>query len=200
MANEFQRRINNNVQRLGQPYECGREVAQNGNCFFDSYLAVAEDPTVRNTLSQEARGIFTIRDFRLALANFMGNNQLLQSLAWFQRYKKATLEDPHNMGRSWFEYLNRVASTNDYADQLQVMCTALFCSKDILQVSDDSKAENPWLTIPGQVEGWPIPANSPPIRLGYLHRGEHYEPLKQRHSPTVECSREAKAQQNSRGT
>ena len=50
MALESRRRFNNILERLGQPFECGREVATNGNCFFDSSLAVAEDPKVRETL------------------------------------------------------------------------------------------------------------------------------------------------------
>ena len=200
MAHESQRKINDTLQRSGEPYECGRDVPGDGNCFYQSFLVVAEDKAVRETLSKDARDIFTVTDFRVRLAHFMGNNSMLHSLAWFQEYKRATLNDHHNKGRSWLEYLNRVATTNDYADQLQVMCTALFCSKDILQVSEDSKVESLWLTIPGQVEGWPIPSRLPAIRLAYLHRGEHYMPLKQRQSSTLRCNRPTSVQQTTRRT
>ena len=182
MAHESRRRINNYLLTLGLQYECGREVAINGNCFVDSVLACIDN--VRQTLPGYAKGIFTISHFREGLANFMGKNKTLHALVWFQRYKRATLEDKKTKAHSWEEYLDRVANTRDYVDQLQVMCTALFLNKDILQVCEDYNPENPWLTIPGQIEGWPIPSTEPPLRLAYFHKGEHYEPLKQKQQLT----------------
>ena len=187
MAHESRRKTNLTLQRLAEPFECGREVVVNGSCFYDSVQANAEDPRIRETLSPQAKGIFNYRDFRLALAHFMGSNQMLHVLPDFLRYRNVTLEDPVNNGQSWDEYLNKVAYSNDYADQLQIMCTALFCRKDILlfQVSEQSRKENAWSTFPGKPEGWPIPASYPPMRLGYLHSGEHFEPLRYKQLPAV---------------
>ena len=95
MAHVARGKINNFLQRLGLNLECAREVATNGNCFYDSVVAVAEDPRIRTTLSQDAQHILTgrstlsqdarhiVRDFRGALANFMGTNVMLHGLMWF---------------------------------------------------------------------------------------------------------------------
>ena len=190
MAHVARGRINIFLQRLGLNLECAREVFTNGHCFYDSIVAVAEDPRIRSTLSQDAQHILAgrstlskdarhiVRDFRIALANFMGTNVILHGLMWFEEYRRATLADKRNKGKTWRKYLQEVAHTNEYADQLQVMCMALFCGKDIWQVSEESLPDNPWVVIPGQAEGWPFPARGPPIKLAYSHKGEHYEPLK----------------------
>ena len=190
MAHVARGRINIFLQRLGLNLECAREVFTNGHCFYDSIVAVAEDPRIRSTLSQDAQHILAgrstlskdarhiVRDFRIALANFMGTNVILHGLMWFEEYKRATLAGNRNKGKTWRKYLQEVAHTNEYADQLQVMCMALFCGKDIWQVSEESLPDNPWVVIPGQAEGWPYPARGPPIKLAYSHKGEHYEPLK----------------------
>ena len=193
MAYHARRKINNILQRLGLAFECGKVVAADGNCLFDSALAVIQDPEIRASLPQYAQEIFTINGLRGSLANFMRNNPILNSLAWFLQYKDATLSDERNAGISWDEYLTRVAYTKDYADQLQIMCLALFLNKDIMEVSEDSKVDMPWVTIPGQIEGWPYPVRPPAIRLGYLHRGEHFEPLKHK-EPSQSSENKRKAQ------
>ena len=162
-----------------------------GSCFYDSVLAGTEDPEVEETLSalfrvglaaalqdNAADGITRIRALRLANANFMRANRTLHGLEWFQQYKEVTLNEDRNIGVSWDEYLTRVGYSDDDADQLQVVCMALLCGKDIMQVSEDYPREDPWHRIPGQIAGWPFPARSPPIRLAYMHQGRHYEPLK----------------------
>ena len=172
-------------------YERKRRVATDGDCFYDSVYAVAfEDPVVRATLHERARGITNIKVFRISLATFMRDDPLLRTLHQFTRTKEVTLAEE---GLSWNGYLKRIATTKEYADQLTIMCTPLFCGKDIEQISDGSTIAKPWTTIPGQVEDWPYSVTGPPIKLAYFHQGKHYEPLHPRQAPAAAQVRSLRA-------
>ena len=184
MASNFQICVNQILQSLGLPYVCMRRAAIDGNCFYDSVLAVAfEDPALWATL--RTKGVTDILSFRHHLATFMRDNTELHALAWFKTYQKSTRLEERNRGLDWNGYLRRIATTKDYVDQLTIMCTALFCGKDIVQVSEGSRKEHPWTTIPGQVEGWPHPVKGPPITLAYLHKNQHYEPIHRSQPPSI---------------
>ena len=70
---------------------------------------------------------------------------------------------------------------NTWADELAIMSMAIFLGKDIMQVSKDSKKDNPWYIIPGQLQGWPYPVTTPPLTMGNLHP-LHFEALQSKHS------------------
>ena len=120
-----------------------------------------------------------VRVLRLALARLMDTDEALQDLEWFKLYKGITLDDPENEGNTWEEYLIKVGYTNEYADQLQVMCMALFVGKDIMQTCPDYPESDPWVKIPGHIDGWPHPATRPAVTLFYtgLRGVQHYEPI-----------------------
>ena len=201
MANGFQRYAHHILRRGGlAAWMCRREVVADGGCFFDSVLAVTEDkavaqtvpdrfyrlqravredPDIAHDLAKIGVELTEVRVLRLALAKFMNTDETLQGLEWFTLYKNITLDDPLNEGRSWEEYLFGMRYTNEYADQLQIMCMALFCGKDIMQTCPDYSSSDPWVRIPGQIDGWPHPATRPPITLFYtgLRGVQHYEPI-----------------------
>ena len=144
--------INDMLLGLGLPLECGRIVTTNGSCFYDSVLALLEDTEIKQSISSCARNITTFQELRLALANFMETNDDLHGLAQFQIQKEITLASKN---LTWPRYLLKIKEPNEWADELIVMCMAIFLGKDIMQVSSGSIKENPWYRIPGQIEGWP---------------------------------------------
>ena len=78
---------------------------------------------------------------------------------------------------TWTRYLATIRDPYGWADELVVMCMALFLGKDIMQFSDSSVKTKPWCVIPGQVDGWPFPVTTPPIIMGNCNPW-HFEPLR----------------------
>ena len=183
---DFPSIVNRGIQKLGLSYEVKRKAKSDGDCMYDSTFAVAfEDPLMRADLSHRTLGVNCVKSLRIELAKFMKKDLQLQELPEFQRCRDFTLNDDYNKGQiSWDQYLERMATTKEYADQLTVLCMALFCGKDILHVSDSTRrGDNPWVLTAGTLEGWPYPVKGPPIRLAYLHQSEHYEPLQMKQQP-----------------
>ena len=66
----YQVTINSLLINLGLPLECGRVVTTDGNCFYDSVLALLENPNINKRIAFHAKHIADIRkyrDLRLAL-------------------------------------------------------------------------------------------------------------------------------------
>ena len=63
-----------------------------------------------------------------------------------------------------------------WADELVMICTAIFLGKNIWQISCTSKKERPWLVIPGKIPGWPIHVKKPPLRIFNINL-LHFEAL-----------------------
>ena len=201
MANGFQRLVLRFLRRAGlDSWACRRAVVADGGCFFDSVLANAEDKPIGETLPDrfwklqaavandadvammlQSLGLELdeVRCLRIALAKFMSSDETLQELEWFKLYKNFTMEEAVNKGRTWDEYLFAVGYTNQYADQLQIMCMALLCGKTIAQTCPDYPLSDPWVKVPGEVDGWPHKATKPDITLFYtgLSNVQHFEPI-----------------------
>ena len=62
---------------------------------------------------------------------------------------------------SWEEYLAKMKRSYEWADELVIICMAIFLGKDILQILHNTKQENPWNTIPGKIDGWPTQVKEP---------------------------------------
>ena len=69
--NQFRVTINNLLLCLNLPLECGRIVNTDGSCFYDSVIAIIEDPVINQSDTFNARNINSIQNLRLSLANFM---------------------------------------------------------------------------------------------------------------------------------
>ena len=70
-----------------------------------------------------------IQDLRLSLAHFMETNATLQGCEQFQMQRDNTLA---NKKLTWNEYLAEMRQSNEWADELVVMCMAIFLGKDII--------------------------------------------------------------------
>ena len=92
-TNIYQITINNLLLCLDLPLKCGRVVNTSGSCFYDTVLALLEDPEIKQNISSHAKHITNIQDLRLALANFMETNTTLQSLEHFLLQRDDTLAD-----------------------------------------------------------------------------------------------------------
>ena len=198
-ADEFPTIVNRGLQNLGIAYEVKRKAKSDGDCFYDSAFAVAfEDHVMREKLSDRTRGVTDTKSLRVELARFMKTNHQLHALSEFQSCKDFTLKDDRNKGLiPWEKYLKRMATTKEYADQLTVMCMALFCGKDIqhVNVQGTRKGDDPWWKTPGTLEGWPYPVKGQPIRLAYLHKSQHYEPLQLMQPPSIRQARQTRSPQ-----
>ena len=145
----------------------------NGSCFYYSVLAIIEDPVIRQGVAFNARNVTSIQDLRLSLANFMEVNTILHGLEQFQMQRDVTLEENK---LTWTRYLATIRDPYGWADELVVMCMALFLGKDIMQFSDSAIKTKPWYIIPGQIPGWPFPVTAPPLIMGNCNPW-HFEPL-----------------------
>ena len=197
MANHLQVTANEVMMRKGLNWVCRREVVVDGSCFYDSTLACTEDKAIAKTLAKrffqlqrEVREdpkfasflakmephLAEVRVMRLAVALFMERNEILHGLGWFKTYKAVTLAEE---GRSWEKYLDRVRYTNAYADQLIMVCMAMLCGKDIMQTGPDYPKSDPWVQIPGKIDGWPYPTTKPDITIYHTGMGslQHFEPI-----------------------
>ena len=45
-----------------------------------------------------------------------------------------------------------------------------------MQISHNTKQENPWNTIPGKIDGWPTQVKEPPLRMANINP-LHFEAL-----------------------
>ena len=63
-TNNYQVTINSLLIDLGLPLETGRVVTTNGNCFYDSVLALLEDPNINKSIASHAKHIADIREYR----------------------------------------------------------------------------------------------------------------------------------------
>ena len=62
---DFPTIVNNGLQNMGQDFEVKRKAQSNGNCHYDSVLAVAfEDPAMRATLSNLTSRVTDIKTLR----------------------------------------------------------------------------------------------------------------------------------------
>ena len=197
MANHLQVTANEVMRSKGLFWVCRREVVVDGSCFYDSTLACTEDKAIAKTLAKrffqlqrEVREdpkfarllakmephLAAVRVLRLALALFMERNETLHGLGWFKTYKAVTLAEE---GRSWEKYLDMVRYTNAYADQLIMVCMAMLCGKDIMQTGPDYPKSDPWVQIPGKIDGWPYPTTKPDITIYHTGMGslQHFEPI-----------------------
>ena len=120
-----------------------------------------------------ARYITSIQDLRLSLANFMEVNTMLHGLEQFQIQRDYILDEKK---LTWTRYLATIRNPTEWADELVVMCMALFLGKDIMQFSDRAIKTNPWYRIPGLIVGWPFPVTTPPLIMGNCNPW-HFEPL-----------------------
>ena len=200
MANYLQIMANGVMMSKGLYWVCRREVVVDGSCFYDSTLACTEDKAIAKTLAKrffqlqrEVREdpefasllakmkphLAAIRVLRLAVALFMERNETLHGLEWFKIYKEQTLADEFNKGRSWEEYIYMVRYTNSFADQLTMICTAMLCGKDIMQTGPEYPKSDPWVQIPGKIDGWPYPTTKPDITIYHTGMGslQHFEPI-----------------------
>ena len=178
---DFQAEINYHLRQAGLSMECGRGAEPDGDCFYDSVIAVLEDRAIRRNIAKRAKNIHTIQDLRKAVAHFMDTSKELRSVPLFKAYQVALNNEPESKGLSWKQYLNEVAFTKRYADQLVIMCTAVFLGKDIFIANFPTKSTlflKPWDKISGQPEGWTEPVTAPPLIIGYL-RERHFEPLRE---------------------
>ena len=155
--NQFRDNINKLLLSMNLPLECGRVVNTSGSCFYDSVLANIENPVIKQSIAFNARNVTSIQDLRLSLANFMEVNAMLHGLEQFQVQRDFTLTDKK---QTWTRYLATIRDPYGWADELVVMCMALFLGKDIMQFSDRSVKTKPWSRIPGQVDGWPFPVTT----------------------------------------
>ena len=189
---DFQAEINNYLHSEGLPLRCGRRVETNGHCYYDSILALFEDGLIRQALPERAQGIFTVPYFRRRLVTFIKTNKELQKVPMFIAYKEAVLKEKENrkFNGNWDRYLYEVATTEKWADQLTIFCTALFINKNIFLAKFPHATDTfytfgkkPWDLISGKPEGWTDEVTSPPLILGYL-RERHFEPLTDRDMPS----------------
>ena len=177
---DFQAEINGHLHQAGLPVGCGRGAEPDGDCFYDSVIAVLEDRAIRRNIAKRAKNIHTIQDLRKAVAHFMETSKELRSVPLFKAYQVALNNEPESKGLTWKQYLHEVAFTKRYADQLVIFCTAVFLGKDIMIANFPSKSTlflKPWDKISGQPEGWTEPVTAPPLIMAGL-RERHFEPLR----------------------
>ena len=98
-TNTFRIEINKYLVKLGLPYQCGRIVRTDGNCFYDSVFAFLEDPKIRRGINSRAKHITNYKDLRFALAEFMETNETLHEIGTFQTQRNYTLKQKTLTGR-----------------------------------------------------------------------------------------------------
>ena len=91
-TNIFRIEINKFLVKLKLPFQCGRIVSTDGNCFYDSVLALLEDPKVSRGINLRAKNITNYKDLRIALAEFMETNETLHEIGTFQTQRNYTLK------------------------------------------------------------------------------------------------------------
>ena len=91
LGNDWRREMHQVLDRLGLPFICRRDVAADGDCFYDSVLALLEDPEIQKNIAGRAKGITSITMLRYALAHFMETNDTLHSLEVFIVHRNNTL-------------------------------------------------------------------------------------------------------------
>ena len=91
-TNTFWIEINKCLVKLRLPYQCGRIVSTDGNCFYDSVFAFLEDPNIRRGINSRAKHITNYKDLRFALAEFMETNETLHEIGTFQTQRNYTLK------------------------------------------------------------------------------------------------------------
>ena len=158
---DLQAEVNQVLKACGLPLVCARRVAANGDCFFDTVLALLEDQVIRQKISFRAKNIHTIKDLRRALANFMRTDPKFRRMfapnSTLEAQWVEVRDDPENKDLSWDQYLDAVANTRKYADQLVVVSMAMFIGKDIMVAAFPTRSAlflNQWERSPGQPEGW----------------------------------------------
>ena len=178
MANHWQVSMNNMLISKGIPMKCGRVVNTSGHCWYDTCLAHCENDSFRKTVSKKASNIHDVSTFREDIAKFMGTNRNLHKLEAFKNCKISVLSAPDNANHTWKTYLTAVATTNKYADELVVLCTAIYFRKNILIASDhpSNAFMKNWEFVPGQPEGWSTPVQGAPFIIGHIDL-THYEAL-----------------------
>ena len=185
-SHDLQAEVNQLLRACGLPVVCARRVAANGDCFFDTVLALLEDAVIRQNIAFRAKNIHTIRDLRKALACFMRTDPKFRRMfapnSTLEAQWVEVRDDPENKDLSWDQYLDAVANTRKYADQLVVVSMAMFIGKDIMVAAFPARHPfyrlmGPWEKSPGQPEGWEEAATTPPLIMANL-RERHFEPLR----------------------
>ena len=72
-GNDYQIYFNNLFIKLKLPLQCGRTVTSNGNCFYDSVIALLEDPNISLGITSPAKDITNYRElclFSTKIANY----------------------------------------------------------------------------------------------------------------------------------
>ena len=72
-GNNYQIHFNNLFIELKLPLQCGRTVTSNGNCFYDSVIALLEDPNISLGITSPAKDITNYRElclFSTKIANY----------------------------------------------------------------------------------------------------------------------------------
>ena len=70
-VHDFQVEMNKLLKDSGLQVVCSRRVATNGDCFYDTVLALLEDGAIRQNIAFRAKDIHTVEDLRRAIAHFM---------------------------------------------------------------------------------------------------------------------------------
>ena len=160
--------------RFDLPFVIKEPTQGDGNCFFRAVVnQIQRNDVIIDIPSQMISSHILLRN---AVVDFVSYNYELNTSEEFQIAKIDYCQKYQLAGepieRTWERKLADMRKNGTWAEDLFVVCTAMFLKNDILITSNSQTKENPWNIIEGKKSN----IFSSPLTLAYIEN-QHFRSL-----------------------